>query len=373
VKPGVNARRVKHLRTAHWSPLRVCASARCFALAVLLTGAVSSAAVAQSPAGTLVVLNKSDDSALLLDLPGGRLAATLPTGPGPHEVAVSPDGRWAVVSNYGDGRAPGHTLTLLDLSRGVVARTVELAPHHRPHGLAWSPDGRWVLVTVEADRAVLLVDAEVWAVRHAIPTGQETSHMVAVAPDGRRAYVGNIGGGSVSMLDVRRGRLLRVAQTGAGTEGVAVAPDGGQVWAVNRAADAISVLDPRTLATLATLPCPDFPIRVRFTPDGRLALVTTARSSELHLFDVATRRSLGTVVFSLDSSRAAPTLLGTQFARSAVPVGVLPLPGSALAWVALSAMGEVVEVDLATRTVVRRLQVGREPDGLGFSPVRVER
>jgi YVTN family beta-propeller protein len=357
-----------------FGPRSVGAFAGVLGLAALLASAPETAgAQERAPSGTLIVLNKSDGTALLIDLPGGGVAASVPTGEGPHEVAVSPDGRWAVISNYGTAGAPGHTLTLVDVPRGAVARTVDLAPHTRPHGLAWTPDGRWVLVTAETERAVLEVETAGWSVRRAIPTGQQTSHMVAVAPDGRRAYVGNIGGGAVSMLDLREGRLLRVTQTGAGTEGIAVRPGGGEVWAVNRGANSISVLDPRTLDTLATLPCADFPIRVRFTPDGRLALVTTARSGELHLFDASARRSLGAVRFPLDTARAAPTLLGDQFANSVVPVGVLPLPGNTLAWVALSAMGEVVEVDLATRSVVRRIAVGREPDGLGFSPRLVAR
>ena len=35
--------------------------------------------------------------------------------------------------------------------------------------------------------------------------------------------------------------------------------------------------------------------------------------------------------------------------------------------------GEGAEVDLTTRTTVRTLRVGREPDGLGYSPLRVAR
>ncbi len=36
-------------------------------------------------------------------------------------------------------------------------------------------------------------------------------------------------------------------------------------------------------------------------------------------------------------------------------------------------MGEVLEVDLASGEVLRRLATGREPDGMGYSPLRVGR
>ncbi|HYV96031.1 MAG TPA: hypothetical protein VE967_01100, partial [Gemmatimonadaceae bacterium] len=56
---------------------------------------------AQRPTGTLVASNMNDNTATLIDAASGRVLATLPTGEGPHEVAISHDGRWAVVSNYG--------------------------------------------------------------------------------------------------------------------------------------------------------------------------------------------------------------------------------------------------------------------------------
>ena len=53
-------------------------------------------------AGTIVVANQEAASATVLDAATLKPIATLPVGVGPHEVAMSPDGRWAVVTNYGD-------------------------------------------------------------------------------------------------------------------------------------------------------------------------------------------------------------------------------------------------------------------------------
>ncbi len=59
-----------------------------------------------SPSGplaaqSLVITNKQDATASIISLGDGRTVATLPTGEGPHEVAVSPDGKLAVVTDYG--------------------------------------------------------------------------------------------------------------------------------------------------------------------------------------------------------------------------------------------------------------------------------
>jgi DNA-binding beta-propeller fold protein YncE len=86
--------------------------------------------------GTLIVLNKAEASASLLDATTGTVVATLPTGTGPHEVAVSPDGRWALVANYGAGEG-GRSLTVLDVPARRVERTIDLGDYRRPHGVAW--------------------------------------------------------------------------------------------------------------------------------------------------------------------------------------------------------------------------------------------
>ena len=51
------------------------------------------------------------------------MLATVATAEGPHEVATSSNGRWAVVTNYGVPGEPGNSLTVIDL---------ETSPSHEP-------------------------------------------------------------------------------------------------------------------------------------------------------------------------------------------------------------------------------------------------
>jgi len=322
--------------------------------------------------GTLIVLNKAEATASLIDLASGRTVATLPTGDGPHEVAVSPDGRWAVASNYG-GATPGHTLTVLDLASRAVARTVDLGAYTRPHGMAWTGDGRRLLVTSETSRCVVVVNTSTWTVESTIATDSLPTHMIAVSPDGRRAYAASIQAGRVVMLDLERGTALKTTAAAAGSEGIAVSPDGREVWVACRAANVVAVLNASTLQLEDTLPSPVFPIRVRFTPDGRRVLVSNARSGEVRVFDSRSRRPVATIAVPYDSTRAVTTMLGTQFAGSALPIGVLATPDGRRLYVAASAMGEVVEVDLQTGAITRHLATGREPDGMGYSPLQAAR
>jgi YVTN family beta-propeller protein len=73
---------------------------------LLLTLAALAAALPAAGAERLIVLNKSDDTASILDAASGKPLATIPVGHGPHEVAVLAGGRLAAVADYGDGRNP---------------------------------------------------------------------------------------------------------------------------------------------------------------------------------------------------------------------------------------------------------------------------
>ncbi len=323
-------------------------------------------------ADTLVVANKSEATVSLVDLESGEVKATLPTGVGPHEVAVSPAGEIAVVTDYG-ARQPGSTLTVVNVPRAEVLRTIDLGEHRRPHGIVFLGDDR-VLVTVEDNQAVIEVDVTQGEVVRTVKTGQEVSHMVAVPSSGERAYVANIGSGTMTALDLATGKKLGDVATGEGAEGVAVTPDGSQVWVTNRAADTVSWVDPKTLEVVETFESDGFPIRAEVTPDGRRVLVTNARAGDLTVIDTKDR-SLRRVPLELPEEAKPNTedrLFGDRFGDSTVPIGIEVAPSGDRAFIA-HANADVIQVlDLETWKTVGVLDAGAEPDGMGYSPVEVE-
>jgi YVTN family beta-propeller protein len=323
---------------------------------------------APARAATLVVLNKSEATASLIDLDSGRVAATVPTGQAPHEVAVSPDGRLALCTNYGTREAPGSTLTLVDVPAAKVVRTIDLGAHERPHGVSWLDD-RKALVTAEASKALLVVDTQDAKVLRAIPTTQETSHMVAVS--GGRAFVANIGSGTVTAIDLEAGKATSQITTGRGAEGIDVTPDARQVWVTNREADTVSVIDAASLAVVASLPSASFPIRAKATPDGRHVLVSNAKSGDVAVFSVADRKEVRRIALKVPMRRTEGRLM--PFGDSSVPIGIVVEPGGSRAYVAHANADEISIVDLAKWEVVGSLRAGQEPDGMALSPRSVTR
>jgi YVTN family beta-propeller protein len=339
-------------------------NARCAGRGLVIT---LTFALCAAPAGaaTLVVLNKADSTASLVDLATGKVVRTLRTGKGPHEVAVSPSGTRALATNYGTREEAGSSLTLIDVG-WARTRTIDLGGHKRPHGVRWLDEKR-ALVTAEGSQALLIVDIWSEAVE-AIPTEQLVSHMVAVTPDQRRAFVANIESSTMTAIDLRQKKVVLHVPTGKGAEGIDVTPNGDHVWVTNREADTVSVLDTATLEVVASIACPGFPIRVKITPDGTRALVSNARSNDVAVFDARTFMELRRVKTGLESGTVQGRLLGFD---GGVPIGICIAPDGKRAWVAHANADAIAVLDLTSWKPVGTLQAGREPDGIAYSPVRV--
>lgn len=322
-------------------------------------------------ASTLVVANKAEATVSLVDLPGGQVLATLPVGTGPHEVGISPDGRTALIANYG-AQQPGSSLTVIDIPGAKVVKTIDLGAYRRPHGVVWV-DGRRALVTAEADKALLEVDVDAGKVLRAIPTEQQVSHMVVASPDGSRAYVANIGSGSMTVIDLKAGKKLADVATGAQAEGIDVTPDGQQVWVSNRQADTVSIVDAATLKVVGTVESARFPIRAKATPDGKRVLVSNAQSGDVSVISVADRKVERRIAMPRESTPAAggeERLMGDM--QGPVPIGVVVEPDGRRAYVALANADRIMVLDLAKGEVTGHLTAGKEPDGMGYSPVDVK-
>lgn len=330
---------------------------RLFVLAALAAPVPASA---QAPAGdVLLVGNKQDNDLSVIEIASGRTVARVPTGLGPHEVAVSPDGRWAVVANYG-AQQPGNTLTVIDLEKlkgalapegGAVAvsATIDLGDYRRPHGLAFFPDGKRLAFTSEVARVVGIVDLEKATVTGSIGTDAGGSHMLAIAPDGGRIYTANIPDATVSVLDVAGGKVVGKYPAGAASEGIGLSPDGRELWVGSNEEGNVRVLDAATGAQLALLEAPGVPIRAYFDPAGARVLVPSAQAGVVRVFDAKARQPIG----SIDVG-------GT-------PIGITFNEDGSRAYVARNSAGEVAEIDVAALRVLRAIPTGNGPDAIARS------
>ena len=301
---------------------------------------------APAAAETLLVGNKGENTLSVIALDSGAELARLPTGPMPHEIAVSPDGKQAAVVAYG-----GTTIDVFDVATRTKLRTIDLSPNRRPHGLLWLADGRLV-ATAEGSTSVAVVAPD--GKLTSIPTGQEGTHMVVVAPDNRTAYTANIAAGTVSVLDLAEGRKLRDLAVGGKPEGLALTKGGRELWVGDLDAPRVSIWNTTTGAKVAEQPVDPVAIRVLASPDGKLVATSNIASGTISLFDAETRAPLKTITVSGEAAKGQVTLLFS--------------PDSKRLYAAETGHDKVAEIDVARGEVLRRIAAGKQGDGLAIAP-----
>jgi YVTN family beta-propeller protein len=348
---------------------RIPRSTLTIALISLLTASCAHTAArsegASAAAGTVVVANMGENTATVFDVASRRVLATLPTGVGPHEVAVSHDGQWAVVSNYGQQKPGGNSLTLIDLGTIAVKATIDLGEYRRPHSMAFLPGDSLLAVTSETSKKVLLVDRVHQSVVGSIETNAPASHMLAITADGRRIYTSNVAAGSVTEQDVSGRSVLRSMNVAPVVEGIAVTPGGEQVWVGSNKERTVSIIDTKSGAVIDTIGGFGMPYRMAITPDGRTAVVSDPPKSNVLIYDVATRKLRFTVPIPAEG------VLGTaEFPGSASPEGMALSRDGLTVYVALQGSNRVAIVDIASGKLIATMPTGAGPDGIGYSPRR---
>lgn len=319
-------------------------------LLICLVALTASSVAAQSPStGRILVANQQAASASIVDLATGTVTH-IPVGEGPHEAAISPDGKWGFISVYGIAGQPGNQIAVIDMSAKKVSRMIDLGTYTRPHGMvpvAGSP--LRLIVTSETTQNVVTVDADKGVVLSAVPTASQGSHMVAVQADGRRAYTANVGSGTMTAIDLASGKVTGSVAIGPRSEGLATTTDGNEVWIGSNTDGTVSVVNVGAMRVDTVLRGFRVPYRMGISPDRSLAVIVEAEGTQVRVIDLAKRAVLG----------------GAEVGGG--PRGVAISPDSKWAFVTLQPQNEVVIVDLVRRIAVGRFPVGTAPDGVAYS------
>ncbi len=256
--------------------------------------------IAASPNGSTVFVaattkccsNNPGNAVDTIDTATSSLSGAVQAGPMPFGVAVAPNGKVAVATNY-----DGDSITEIDLSaRTPVSSTISLAsatPGTAPEFVAISPDSATAYVTVQSGYLVpITLSSGVVGARIALPSknGQCMPNGIAVSPQGGTAVVACGGSPDVDVVDFAKGSVFDL-QLNASDEGlahfVAITPDGntavvswedpfngGQVSLINLAAGT-----PGISSTFAV--GDSHPGGVAITPDGATALVAGQDSGQI--------------------------------------------------------------------------------------------
>ena len=156
----------------------------------------------------------------------------------------------------------------------------------------------------------------------------------------------------VQVFDRAAGQLVGSVRVGVEPKGIVISPDGRRLYVANSRGSSVSVVDTESLESVQTISIPGggAPAGIDITPDGAFVYVTSMEDrGKLHVLETAT----GLVVDTL------------KFGRQLVQVRVSP--DGTLAYVTSNGDGRVFVIDVLTNEVIRILRV-RDAYGVAFHP-----
>ena len=303
--------------------------------------------------GMLVVANQREHTALLIDPETRQELAKVIVGVNGHEVAVSPDSRFAYVPIYGNSGVgkpgtDGTTIDIVDLRDHRLAATIDLGKPLRPHRAESGPDGL-LYVTAELDKAVDVVDPATRKVIAQIPTGAIESHMIVISPDGTRAYTANVAAGSVSVLDLKKRTLVTVIPVAKIVQRISISADGKRVFTHDQDTPRIAVIDTATNKVASWIPVPATVYSSSPTADGR-KLLASSPSGKIFVIDLATAK--------VEESFDIPPALGE----------LLLTPDGKFAFVSCPQAGTIEVLDVPGRKLLQPIKLTPGVDGLAWAP-----
>lgn len=231
----------------------------------------------------------------------GSTAATIGVGLNPHDIEVSPDGRWAYQPNQGDG-----TVTVIDAHSLRVEATVTVGTG--PCHVTFTPDGTHACVANTLSDDVSVVRVEDHTVTHTLPAGQGT-HVPIITPDGRWLVAADFISDDVFVWDATTFEPRGIVPVGRYPHGLSLSPDGHTLVVSHTGSSEVSIVDvlgPRVVAEVAVSGAPG---HIAFDPDGQCAFVACERSEVVAVIDL--RRSELIELVDVGNDGGRPTVPGT--------------------------------------------------------------
>jgi YVTN family beta-propeller protein len=260
--------------------------------------------IAVSAEGTMFATRLDAAAVTRFEVASGARTADIGVGSVPTDVAFSPDGRFAYVTNQGSGNigvievaasrqittiqvegAPfrvvvsrdGSTVIassnadkifVIDAATRLVVRSVSVCAD--PNGLAINKSGRLLHVGCPTDGRLMTVDLQSFGVTRSAQSAAVQE--ILLSPDEQELYVARLSGG----LEIRRASdltLIATVDNVPSTFGMALSPDGMQLYATETLLGTVAVIDRGSRQRVATIQTGGAPRRVAFSRRGDTAVV----------------------------------------------------------------------------------------------------
>ncbi len=177
---------------------------------------------------TVTVIQVEDGSIVRrIDVPGAV-----------HHVAISPDGKFAVVSNPSEG-----TISTIDLGTYEIVATV--ATGALPNFIVFSPASGRAYVSNGGENTISEIDPATWKITRKFKTGEGPGHL-AISKDGQKIYAANSNDGTVSEINIKDGVGTRTFNIGDLLHGIDISNDAKTLFVSAMEQDRLVAVDLKT-------------------------------------------------------------------------------------------------------------------------------
>lgn len=221
-------------------------------------------------------------------------------------------------------------VTVIDMKTDTIIERIACGDFGNPHMTEATEDGRYLLATCTQGNYASIIDLhtkEITKVR--LDTMPE--HF-CISAKNEYAYIGNMGGGSVSVLDIKNKREIKNIPGFFEPHGFECSTDGAKVYVSNMGAHEVGIIDTKTLKLVKRIQVGSADVLAMvnridmnnklsevvgaanptFTPDGKYAYVADGDSNQVAVIDTTIDEVITTIPVGDEPWRAYASPDGTK-------------------------------------------------------------
>ncbi len=230
----------------------------------------------------MYVANFGASSIEIVDTSTNEIIDKIETKANPKDMAVSPDGKKLYVVNLADG-----ILTVIDLEKREIEEEVKVGKIDNPFPIFVdvSSDGDRVYVLCQKDESVAVLNTNTNKIIRNVPTGNFPWRIKAV---GKKVYVSNLDGKSISVIDGVQAEPLKKIQVGRRPWGLETTRSGDVLFVAASREDRVYAIDTADDKIIDEIDVGVQPLIVRVNPNRPEAYVIEAKSNTLSVLGFGT-------------------------------------------------------------------------------------
>ncbi len=250
----------------------------------------------------LISANKGDSNMSIIDTSGASVPRLVNIGKNPEFVRIlggrayvtyepSSTGGPPSKSNKAeekeedddDDKIPGH-IAIVDIKEGKVIMDIVGKPE--TEGLEFSKDGKKMIVTNESDNSITVHDIKSGKLLKSVPVGKygERPRGIKVSPNGK-TYLVTLELSDKMLVLNQKFKVIKEVATGKTPYGVSYDREGKRIFVAANNEKTLQVFDSKTFHKIKDIPTGQRCWHFTFTPDDQQILLACGKSSEIIVID----------------------------------------------------------------------------------------